>query len=112
MKKKSFLKGLLKGKKQEGCCESADANSQEIETKPGLLAIEILGSGCKNCNILASNTEEALKQLNLEASIQKVTDFVDIAKYGVMSTPALVVNGKVVSFGKVSSVSEIVEILK
>jgi small redox-active disulfide protein 2 len=73
--------------------------------------IKILGSGCRNCVALKDNTEAALKELGLEAEIVKVTDFKDIMAYGVMSTPALVVDEKVVSFGKVLKPKEIVKIL-
>lgn len=76
------------------------------------MVIKILGSGCKNCITLKDNTEEALKEAGLEAEIIKVTDFKDIMAYGVMSTPALVVDEKVVSFGKVLKPKEIVNILK
>jgi len=51
------------------------------------MEIKILGIGCKNCVNLAKNTEEALKELGMEATITKVTDMKDIAKYGIMRTP-------------------------
>ncbi|MEZ4358007.1 MAG: thioredoxin family protein [Eubacteriales bacterium] len=76
------------------------------------MIIKILGSGCKNCVKLAENTETALKELNLSAVIEKVTDFAEISKYGVMSTPALVVDGKVKSFGKVLKPKEVAKILE
>jgi small redox-active disulfide protein 2 len=76
------------------------------------MIIKILGSGCKNCVALAENTNKALKEMGFEAEIQKVTDFADIAAYGVMQTPALVVDEKVVSFGKVLKPKEIEKILK
>lgn len=76
------------------------------------MIIKILGSGCKNCVTLKQNTEEALKELGIKAEIEKVTDFKDIVGYGVMSTPALVVDEKVVSFGKVLKPKEIVKILE
>ena len=75
------------------------------------MVIKILGSGCKNCITLKENTEIALKEIGMEAEILKVTDFKDIMTYGVMSTPALVVDEKVVSFGKVLKPKEIVKIL-
>ncbi|NTW71183.1 MAG: thioredoxin family protein [Eubacteriaceae bacterium] len=71
------------------------------------MIIKILGSGCKNCNTLTDNTKEALKELGLEAEIVKVTEFQDIMAYGVMSTPALVIDEKVVSYGKVLKPKEI-----
>lgn len=76
------------------------------------MEIKILGIGCKNCVNLAKNTEEALKELGVEATITKVTDMKDIAKYGIMRTPGLVIDEKVVSYGKVASTEEITELLK
>jgi len=76
------------------------------------MEIKILGIGCKNCVNLAKNTEEALKELGMEATITKVTDMKDIAKYGIMRTPGLVIDEKVVSYGKVASTKEITELLK
>ncbi|CZR07120.1 MULTISPECIES: thioredoxin family protein [Trichococcus] len=76
------------------------------------MEIKILGIGCKNCVNLAKNTEEALKELGMEATITKVTDMKDIAKYGIMRTPGLVIDEKVVSYGKVASTEEIAEMLK
>ena len=76
------------------------------------MKIKILGSGCRNCVTLKENTEVALKDARVEAEIVKVTDFKDIMAYGVMSTPALVINEKVVSFGKVLKPKEIIKILE
>ena len=76
------------------------------------MEIKILGIGCKNCVNLAKNTEEALKELGMEATITKVTDMKDIAKYGIMRTPGLVIDEKVVSYVKVASTEEITELLK
>ncbi len=76
------------------------------------MVIKVLGSGCKNCVTLKENTETALKEAGIEAEIVKVTDFKDIMAYGVMSTPALVIDEKVVSFGKVLKPKDIVKILE
>lgn len=76
------------------------------------MIIKILGSGCKNCVALTENAKEAINELGIKAEVEKVTDFADIAAYGVMRTPALVVDEKVVSFGKVLKPKEIVNILK
>lgn len=62
--------------------------------------IKILGGGCPNCTILYNNVISAIRELKLEAKIEKVQDYADISKYGVMSTPALVINEKVVGIGK------------
>ena len=76
------------------------------------MIIKILGSGCKSCETLTTNTKLALAEMNLVAEIVKVTDFMDIAAFGVMSTPALVIDEKVVSFGKVLKPKEIVKIFE
>ncbi len=76
------------------------------------MIIKILGSGCRNCVSLKENTETALKEAGLEAEIVKVTDIKDIMAYGVMSTPALVIDEKVVSFGKVLKPKEVIKILE
>ena len=76
------------------------------------LNIKILGPGCKNCVVLAENTKIALEQMGLPAKVDKITDLAEIAGYGVMSTPGLVVNGKVVSFGKVLKANDIIKILE
>lgn len=71
------------------------------------MIIKILGSGCSKCQALTENTRKALAASGREAEIVKVTDFAEIAAHGVMSTPALVVDGKVVSAGKVLKPDEI-----
>lgn len=76
------------------------------------MIIKILGSGCKNCVALNHNTELALKEMGVEEEIVKVTDFKNIMSYGVMTTPALVIDENVVSFGKVLKPKEIVKIIE
>ncbi|MFL0195749.1 thioredoxin family protein [Clostridium sp. WILCCON 0269] len=71
------------------------------------MEIKILGSCCSNCRKLESNAREAVKGLNVEANITKVEDIKEIMKYGVMRTPAIVINEKVKMFGKVCNVDEI-----
>lgn len=75
-------------------------------------AVKILGGGCAKCNQLEAATKAALEQLGMETGIDHVRDFAQIAAYGVMTTPALVVDGNVVSFGKVLKTEEVVNILK
>ena len=75
-------------------------------------SVKILGSGCAKCNQLETAAKAALEELNMDTAIDHVTDFTQIAAYGVMTTPALVIDGKVVSYGKVLKVDEIVKILK
>lgn len=73
--------------------------------------IKILGGGCANCKKLEENTLLALKELNLEATIEDVKDIETIIDYGVMKTPALVIDEKVKSSGRVLGVEEIKKIL-
>lgn len=73
--------------------------------------IKILGTGCANCKNLEKATQQAVAELNLNASVEKVEDIVKIMSYGVMRTPALVVEEKVIMYGRVPSVSEIKEML-
>jgi len=74
--------------------------------------IKILGSGCPKCQKLEANVKEACKQLNLKANIEEVQDYSEIASYGVMATPALLVNGKLKAYGRVLEVQEIKKILE
>jgi small redox-active disulfide protein 2 len=74
--------------------------------------IKILGSGCPKCKKLEANVKEACKQLNLKANIEEVQDYSEIASYGVMATPALLVNGEVKAYGRVLEVQEIKKILE
>ena len=74
--------------------------------------MKILGSGCAKCNQLEANTLEALRTLGMNTAIDHITDFTQIAAYGVMTTPALVVDGEVISFGKVLKTDEVIAILK
>ncbi len=71
------------------------------------MIIKILGTGCSNCKKLEANAREAVKELGIEATIEKVEDLKDIMAYGVMKTPALVVDEKVKAMGKILSVEEI-----
>ena len=71
------------------------------------MIIKILGSGCPSCKKLEANAIQALKELSLEAQIEKVTSVNEIVNYGVMKTPAFVVDEKVLSTGKVLSIDEI-----
>ena len=74
--------------------------------------IEILGGGCAKCNQLSANAETAAKSLKLEYTLVKVTDFQEIARRGVMTTPALALDGKVVSTGKVLTHDQIAQHLR
>jgi len=76
------------------------------------LKIEVLGMGCQKCGTLYNNAKQAAQELGIAAEFAKVEDIQEIMKYGVMKTPALVVDGTVKASGKVSSVEEIKSYLK
>ena len=71
------------------------------------MVIKVLGSGCTNCKKLEKNTRRAVEELGIEATIEKVSEYKDIVAYGVMKTPALVVDEKVKLMGRVPSAEEI-----
>lgn len=75
------------------------------------MEIKILGSGCSKCKTLEKLTREVVEQNGIDASISKVEDIMEIMKFGVMATPALVVDGKVEIKGRVPSLEEIKEVL-
>jgi len=73
--------------------------------------IKILGPGCSRCKTLEKLTREVVEQNGIDATITKVDDIMEIMKYGVMTTPALVINGKVEIKGRVPSSDEIKQVL-
>lgn len=75
------------------------------------IKIEVLGTGCKKCQQLEANAKAAIAALNLEAEVLHMTDPIEIAKRGVLSTPALAINGKIVSKGKLITSAEIESLL-
>jgi small redox-active disulfide protein 2 len=74
--------------------------------------VQILGTGCPKCKLLAANAEAAVKAAGIEVTVEKVEKIAEIVKFNVMLTPALVVDGQVKSAGKVLSVEEIKAMLK
>jgi small redox-active disulfide protein 2 len=74
--------------------------------------VEIIGSGCKKCQLLENNARDAIAKLGINAEITHVTDQIEIAKRGVLSTPALAINGKVVSKGQVVSSEQIQQVFQ
>jgi small redox-active disulfide protein 2 len=74
--------------------------------------IKILGSGCTNCKNLETNTRTALERLGLTVDIDKVTDPAEIVSWGVMSTPALVIDDEVVLSGRVPSAEQLTDLLR
>ena len=99
------MMGLFGKKKQGAAAETEMAKQPDNRVK-------VLGSGCAKCNQLEAAAREALIELGMDAEIDHVTDFTQIAAYGVMTTPALVVDGKVISYGKVLKKDEVVKLLR
>ena len=81
------------------------------EAANGICCIKVLGSGCKSCHALLEASKEAVKNMGLSVEVEYVTDMEKIMEYGVMSVPALVVNEKVVSMGKVLKADDVEKLL-
>ena len=76
------------------------------------MIITVLGAGCANCNRLEANVNEALKDTGIDATVTHITDYAEIAAHGVMATPALAIDNRVVVGGRVPSVAEVKELLQ
>ena len=74
--------------------------------------IKIMGPGCPNCQKVAELVQSSVEELGVDAQVEKITDFQEIAKAGVLSTPAVVINGNVKCVGKVPSKNEILSWLR
>jgi small redox-active disulfide protein 2 len=110
------LFGKKKIEETSSCCCGGNCDAESMakaeSAKTEGASIKILGSGCAKCNQLEAATKSALQQLGMDTTVDHVTDFSQIAAYGVMTTPALVIDGKVVSYGKVLKTEEVVKILQ
>lgn len=114
------------GKKIEvqapACACHADCPTEEIDAgkiaeqfgdlSGNAVSIKVLGAGCASCHTLLENTSAAVKNMGLGVEVEYVTDMAKIAGYGVMSVPALVVNEKVVTMGKVLKPADVEKLLK
>ncbi len=101
--------GFGKKKKEQSTCTCGGSNNTSYEYKG---RVKILGGGCAKCNQLEEATVQALAELKMDTNIEHIKDFGQIASYGVMVTPALVFDGKVVSSGKVLTKQEVIAILQ
>ena len=110
------LFGKKEPKESKPCCCAGNCDTQGTDAvqagNAAEASVKVLGGGCAKCNALEAATKAALAQLGMDTAIDHVTDFAQIAAYGVMSTPALVVDGKVVVYGKVLKQEEVVALLQ
>lgn len=74
--------------------------------------IKVIGTGCDKCDTLYKNVQTAIKELDVDAEIEKVDDLIDIVKLGVMTSPSLMVDGKLVISGRVAKKEELVKLLR
>lgn len=99
-------------KKKTCCCGSADKTEPCCTEKNGAItSVKVLGAGCASCHKQYENAKEAVKALGLSVEVEYVTDLAKVTEYGVMRMPAIVVNEKVVSMGKVLNVSDVKKLL-
>ena len=106
------------GKKNASCCCSCSSNvveqpvneccGQEVK---GICCIKVLGAGCKSCHEQYENVKNAVNKFGLPVEVEYITDMAKVMEYGVMSMPAIVVNEKVVVYGKVLPEKEVAKIL-
>lgn len=76
------------------------------------MKIQVIGTGCEKCDTLFANVKDAVRELGIEAEIEKVEDLLEIVKLGVMTSPSLMVDGKLVVSGQVAKTKEIVALLR
>lgn len=76
------------------------------------MIIKVIGTGCDKCDTLYKNVQTAIKELDVDAEIEKVEDLIDIVKLGVMTSPSLMVDGKLVISGRVAKKEELVKLLR
>jgi len=116
----NFGKKKEEEKKAPACACNCGCPTSEVseitndccsEAKNGICCIKVLGAGCKSCHEQYENAKEAVKTMGLSVEVEYITDMQKVMEYGVMSMPALVVNEKVVSMGKVLKVADVEKLL-
>lgn len=116
-----FGKKKEEEKKVPACACNSDCSTSETtevtndccpEAKDGICCIKVLGSGCASCHALYENAKEAVQKIGLSVDVEYITDLQKVMEYGVMSMPALVVNEKVVSMGKVLKANDVEKLLQ
>ena len=114
----NFGKKKKEEKKAPTCCCGSTAQKAQIPTSccgtpvEGICCIKVLGAGCKSCHEQFENAKKAVQNLDLPVEVEYITDMETIMAYGVMTMPAIVVNEKVVSAGKVLKTADVEKLLK
>ena len=97
------------------CCGTTDIAAESAgccgDTGSGIINIKVLGAGCKSCHEQYENAKAAVKAMGLTVEVEYITDMEKVMGYGVMSMPAIVVNEKVVSMGKVLKAADVEKLL-
>jgi small redox-active disulfide protein 2 len=115
-----FNFGKKEEKKTPACacssgCPTSEAeeitNDRFPEAKDGICCVKVLGAGCKSCHEQYENAKKAIKDMGLSVEVEYITDMQKVMEYGAMSMPALVVNEKVVSMGKVLKSDDVIALL-
>ncbi|MCI7727024.1 MAG: thioredoxin family protein [Clostridiales bacterium] len=104
-----------KAEETVGCCCGSKAKAESTccgAAVDGICCVKVLGSGCKSCHALWEASKTAVQNMGLNIAVEYVTDMETIMGYGVMSMPALVVNDKVVSMGKLLKAAEVEKLLR
>ena len=99
-------------KKKTCCCKGSGEGKYSTQKFGEITSIKVLGAGCKSCHDQYEYAKEAVKNLGLSVEVEYITDLSKVVKYGVMSMPAIVVNERVASMGKVLKSAEVEALLK
>lgn len=117
----NFGKKKVDEEKASACACSCERPAGEVtqftndccpEAKEGIYCIKVLGAGCKSCNEQYENAKQAVKNIGLSIEVEYITDMQKVMEYGVMRMPAIVVNEKVVSMGKVLKAADVEKIIR
>ena len=110
----SFGKKKEEEKKTSCCCETGEAETTFANTAVNgeISSIKVLGAGCKSCHDQYQNVINAVVEMGIATNVEYITDMEKIMSYGVMSMPAIVVNEKVVSMGKVLKTADVMKLLR
>ena len=98
----------------ENCCGGSQSTAETCcgEDVDGICCIKVLGAGCKSCHEQYENAKKAVAEMGIDIEVEYITDMEKVMTYGVMSMPAIVINDKVASMGKVLKTADVVKLLR